>query len=128
MRVAGSAGEALPAGEVAFQGDPVAPFQAGHSGADLDDGAGALVAGDDGQVEVECLRGGCPFVDLPVGAAQRRGGHLDDHLGVGGLGVRVVGHVLEAEFGGVLDYSSHGCFRSSLKDRRGWLLRWVSAA
>ena len=49
--------------------DPVTHLQVGHPGADLDDGAGALMSGDDGQVEVERLRRRGPLVDLPVGAA-----------------------------------------------------------
>src|SRR4029453_19561022 len=46
---------------------------------------------------------------------KRRRGHLDDDVAVGGLGVRVVGHVLDAALGGILDYSLHGRLRSSLQ-------------
>jgi hypothetical protein len=56
VRVAGAAGEALSADEVAFQGDAVADPEPGDAGADLDDGACALVPDGDGQVEVERLR------------------------------------------------------------------------
>src|SRR6185369_14065798 len=74
-----------------------------------------LVPDGDGEVEVERLGRGRPFVDFPVGAAQRCRGHLDDHVAVGGPGVRVVGDVLGAALGGILDYSFHGRLRLSLK-------------
>src|SRR4029450_8799769 len=115
VRVAGPAGEALSADQVALQRDAVADAESGHPGSDLHDGAGAFVSQHDGEVEVERLGRGCPFVELPVGAAERRRGHLDDHVAVGGLGVRVVRHVLDAALGGSLDYCLHDRLRSWLK-------------
>src|SRR4029453_9622306 len=46
---------------------------------------------------------------------KRRRGHLDAAGAGGGLGVPVVGHVLDAALGGILDYSLHGRLRSSLQ-------------
>jgi hypothetical protein len=53
--VSGAAGEALSAGQVAFEGNLVANLQAGDAGTDLDDGSCAFMAQDDREVEVERL-------------------------------------------------------------------------
>jgi len=84
VRVAGATGDALSADQVALQGDAVADAKPGHPAPDLHDGACALVPHRDGQVEVEGLGRRRPLVDLPVRAAQRRRGHLDDHTAVRG--------------------------------------------
>jgi hypothetical protein len=99
---------------VALQSDPIADLQSRDVGTDLDDGAGTLVAQDHRQVQVECLRGWRPLVELAVGAAQGCRRNFDDDVAGARLGVGGVGDVLGAALGGCLHYCPHGATSHSL--------------
>src|SRR4028118_918777 len=79
--------------------------------------AGALVAEDHRRGEVERLRRGRPLVEFAVGAAQRGGGHLEQHLPRAGDGLSPVLADLDAALGCVLDDGLH---RVLLIDRWGF--------
>ena len=123
--VAGAAEVAPAARDVRFTGDAVAHLHAGHRRTDRADSPRELVTEHDREAQPECLCRRRPLEHLAVGAADRHGGELEQHLVGSRDGLRMVGDECGTAVGARLDDGTHGF---SSREMRGWRERPASPA